>query len=472
MIYFLLISLLILFIISFFINEENIIAPGVVFSFGFLVQAIIAVIYAKRWELGLHLNTYLALTLGIAEFIIVSFIVHLIYNYIRNKKANKKGIGVHGSNKQLQEISAKIKFIKVNKLLEILYLIFMLIVSGIYLYFVVKRVNGSFDSISSIFAAMFKFDNFSKFSDEPISLPFLITNLQKLVVVSGYWFIYVVINNYSCNKKINIVEILIIIVSLASSLLCGSRTESFMIIFSAVTIFIILIQKKKNKNNVLTLKLIRNIVIVGCVFLAIFYFSAQIWGRVSKNDKVYYFAIYCGAQVKNLDIFLQEKNAYVKKSSLWGSQTFYSIIQTLGKKIGFNGFEDYKLDLPFRSVNNLDLGNVYTTFYPYIYDFGYIGEFILVLIMAIISQVVFEFTKDTKTKECPSLSILTYSNIVNCLILSFFSNKFYENIISISMLKNIVFWWLFSLFLCKINYKETFKKVKKIIIDKLTINCQ
>ena len=47
MIYFLLISLLILFIISFFINEENIIAPGVVFSFGFLVQAIIAVIYAK-----------------------------------------------------------------------------------------------------------------------------------------------------------------------------------------------------------------------------------------------------------------------------------------------------------------------------------------------------------------------------------------------------------------------------------------
>ena len=146
--------------------------------------------------------------------------------------------------------------------------------------------------------------------------------------------------------------------------------------------------------------------------------------------------------------------------------------KTLGKKIGFNGFEDYKLDLPFRSVNNLDLGNVYTTFYPYIYDFGYIGEFILVLIMAIISQVVFEFTKDTKTMECPSLSILTYSNIVNCLILSFFSNKFYENIISISMLKNIVFWWLFSLFLCKINYKETFKKVKKIIIDKLTINCQ
>lgn len=462
MVYLLLIILLVLFIVSFFINKKNIVAPAFIFSFGFVMQAIFVVFYAKKWELGLHLNTFLVIVLGVAEFVIISYIVHLVCNSIRKRK-NKNELEEKKQDKSLENIESKVEYLKINIILEILYLIFMLIISGVYLYFIVKSVNGSFETISTIFEAMSKYDNLSKFSAETVSLPFIITNLEELVIASGYWFIYVVINNFLSNKKINIIEILIIVVSIVSSMLNGSRTIAFMIMFAAITMFIILMQKKKNKNNILTLKLVKNIVILGCVFIAIFYFSAQAWGRVSKEDKMYYFAIYCGAQVKNLDIFLQEKD-YVKNSAIWGSQTFYSIIQTLGQKIGFSDFQDYRLDLPFRNVNGLNLGNVYTTFYPYIYDFGYIGEFILVLIMAVISQIAYEFAKNTKLKKSPRLSILIYSNIVNCLILSFFSNKFYENIISMAMFKKIVFWTILNLIFCKINYEEILKEkiIKKI----------
>lgn len=456
MIYLLLLVLGVLCVTSFFIFKKDIIAPSFIFSLGFTIASFFAVIYAKKWELGLHLNTFLVISLGVAEFIVVSYIVKLVFKKINEKKV--KG------NIQSSCSKNESGYINVNKIMECLYLIFILLISGAYLYYIVKSVDGSFSSIMTIFDAMSKYDKLLKFSEQSISLPFIITNLELLVIASGYWFIYVAINNYLYTKKINIIEILIIIASIVSSMLSGSRTIAFMILFAAITIFVMLMQKKKNNNNIFTLKMVRNIVILGCIFIAVFYFSAMAWGRVAKNDKMYYFAIYCGAEIKNLDIFLQED--LKKNNEIWGSQTFYSVIQTLGKKVKIKSIHDYKLDLPFRNINGLNLGNVYTTFYPYIYDFGYIGEFLLVLIMAIISQVIYELTKNAKTNTHPLLSVLVYSNIINCLILSFFSNKFYENIISIEMIKKVIFWILLNLTFCEIDWKKIYIRLKENMYKK------
>lgn len=453
MVYVLFIIILLLFILSFIINEKSIIAPAFVFSLGFIFQAIWVVCYARKWELGMHLNTFLVIALGIAEFIAVCYITHVLFNYI-NKKRNTSC-----EQEKNIECKEKIKFIKINNILEVLYLIFIVIVSICYLYFVVKSVNGSFTSISKIMEAISKHDNLSKFSEQSVNIPFIITNLEELVMASGYWFIYVAINNFLANKKINLVEILIVITTVISSMLNGSRTTAFMIMFSAIVIFIILLQKKKNNRNVISFHLLRNIAIIGCVFIVIFYTSAQIWGRADKNDKMYYFAIYCGAEVKNLDLFLQEKE-YVKNSDIWGSQTFYSVIQTFGKKVAVNSFQDYKLDLPFRNVNGLNLGNVYTTFYPYIYDFGYFGEFVLVLLMAAISQFVYEMVCKNKLKNRPQILILIYSSIFNCLVLSFFSNKFYENIFSMKIGKHIIFWLVLNFIFCKLDYNKIMRRIK------------
>lgn len=448
MIYLLLLILIVLCVTSFFVFKKDIISPSFIFSLGFTIASVFAVIYAKKWELGLHLNTFLVILLGVAEFLVVSYAVHLVFKKINEKKVKE--------NFQSSCEKNEGGYIKINRTNECLYLILILIISSVYLYYIVKSVDGSF---TAIFEAMSKYDNLLKFSEQSISLPFLITNLELLVIASGYWFIYVVMNNYLYTKKVNIVEIFIIIVSIVSSMLSGSRTIAFMILFAAITIFIVLMQKKKNNNNIFTLKLVRNIIILGCIFITVFYISAMAWGRVAKDDKMYYFAIYCGAEIKNLDIFLQE--GFIKNDNIWGSQTFYSIIQTLAKKVKIDNVQDYKLDLPFRNINGLNLGNVYTTFYPYIYDFGYIGEFWLVLIMATISQVIYELAKNTKQKNYPSLSILVYSNIVNCLILSFFSNKFYENIIAMDMIKKVIFWIILNLVFCEIDWKKIYMNLKE-----------
>ena len=151
-------------------------------------------------------------------------------------------------------------------------------------------------------------------------------------------------------------------------------------------------------------------------------------------------------------MFLQEDHS--KNNEIWGSQTFVSIIRWLGPKFGIENYY-YQLDLPFRRINGFSLGNVYTTFYPYIYDFGYLGEICLVVLMAIIVQCVYEICKRTKLKNSPSIPILLYGYMYSSIVLSFFSNKFYENTFTRNALIVIpVSWIVYEIFFCKIVFNK------------------
>ena len=92
---------------------------------------------------------------------------------------------------------------------------------------------------------------------------------------------------------------------------------------------------------------------------------------------MYYLAFYCGAEIKNLDIFL---NSTKTKPAIWGEQTFVNLVKAIGRFF-ISGFDQYYLINPYQSVNGYYLGNVYTTFKAYIHDFGYIGMIILIIIM-------------------------------------------------------------------------------------------
>ena len=434
MIYLLFIVLAIMLIILFKINKYDITSPAIVFIFGFVFQAAWAMAYAEKWELGLHLNTFLTITLGTLEFAVVC----LLIKYIFSKKKKK-------------EEPAHLDIIKIANWKEIIYLVCISGFTVLYLYLVVKAVDGSFNSLSSISDAIAKFDKYSKFTDsfEVVRMPFLVSNIRTAIIASGYWFGYVILNNFIVNKKVKVLEVIIYIVTMILSVLSGSRTPAFMMIVALIAYFVILKAKNNNYKTNIDFKVIRNIAIIGVVFVATFVSFGNLLGRNVQTKPVDYLAIYIGAEVKNLDLFLQEKDTYAK-NEIFASQTLKPLVETYGKKIGFKGYKEYRLDLPFRSVKGNNLGNVYTTFYPYVYDFGYLGVAIFVFIMAAISQVVYEFIRRTNMKLTPQISILMYGIIFGCLLLSFFSNKFYETITNLNFIKSIVTWLLCNLFFVKL----------------------
>ena len=108
MIYLLAILLLLIFVGSIFANKEDLTAPAIKVSFGFVFQIFWVVLYHKAWRLDIHLNTFLVLFLGVLEFFLVTMLVKFIANKIKPRKKDDKPF-------EMQEI-------KTNKVFEYIYL--------------------------------------------------------------------------------------------------------------------------------------------------------------------------------------------------------------------------------------------------------------------------------------------------------------------------------------------------------------
>lgn len=425
-------------------NGRDILSPDFIFTLSFILLVSGAIPYQKLWNLDLHYNTFLVIVLGILEFYIVGLFI---------RKSVNKNINIK-----------KLEYCNVERYKDILFLIILIVVNILYINNIIKIVNGSLGNFSQISNYIATYNNLSKFTNQTVQLSSIISNMKIVVKAGSYWYLYVLINNYIVTNKFDKTKLVIVIVYFISTILSGGRNGAFDMLLATIFLFIFL---KSRNNGILpkiNFKLVRNIGILAILFLYLFTNSmTTLIGRNMEdynNNKLYYLSIYCGAELKNLDSFLQEKENYKKKTEIWGGQTFFQL-NNIRNKLSTNKYEPYQLDLPFRTVNGLDLGNVYTTFYAYIYDFGYWGEFFCVLIMAIISQLIYEKSKKVALLDKPRISILIYSYMFSSLLLSFFSNKFYENNINFTIIKMIIIWLLFNWFFGKLKIKYDGKEILK-----------
>ena len=427
MIYILFLSLIIVFFIAYVINKKDIFAPACIFIGSFIFSAFWACLYANEWELqDMHINTFLVILLGCIDFLIFTVITSII--------KNRKKTFINDN---------KLQIIKIQNFWKILILVICIITvlwtAISLLKFTGLRWNKIFDAIN-----LYKEDN--TFSNvEGLQFPKVLKGLRITVSALGYYFIYVSINNYLVKREIDFKNLLIVFLTMISSIESGGRSTLINQILVAIMIYVILLRKKNGKFRVIKFKQMIKIFLLGVIILLCFQKSLVLMGRKTYSTPVYYIAYYCGAEIKNLDLYLQ--NRY-NSNNIVGSQTFINLIRWFGKKIGYENYY-YTLDLPFRSVGNLNLGNVYTTFYAYIYDFGYFGEFILVALMAFMAQSFYI----RANKKNNYMYVLIYAYMFSGISMSFFSNRFYEQIFNLNFVYFVILWYLMNYFLVKVKLK-------------------
>lgn len=435
MIYILLVLLLIILALNFLLNNNDIIAPAVLFSFSFTIAVIFASFYVVKWQLNMHVNTFFVIFLGVLEFSIVSLIVKWIFSiFDRNQQFNEW---------HPHEISiSSIKLVSVI-LFEILTIFYSI-------YSVVKLYNGSMFHFTD---AVSQYRNQNLFSTEIVSLPRSVGYVRLVVEASGYWFGYILINNYYLSKKINVKLVVIVLLSGISSYIMGGRNGIITLLIMLICFWFIISNKEKHFAKTVRFKTLLKLVVIGIIALSSFESLAFLIGRggYDNTNGLDYLAIYIGAPIKNLDTFLMRS---FNREIGYDSQTFIHLVNTIGVKLGLVK-RPIKLDLPFQSVWGFSLGNVYTTFYSFIYDFGYKGVGVLIFIMGVLSQVSYELVKRSKKYFSPAISSLIYAFIGNTLIMSFFSNKFYEQIFDPAFFKMVVVWFLLEVFFRRINYMKT-----------------
>lgn len=358
--------------------------------------------------------------------------------------------------------SENIQSIKVSSKLR--YLIFGLSLVWLYEYrnsvaHLVNNVYGGYDDLSDMID---KFQNYGKFLSPYVSVTSsynsIFLSATPLFFAICYFIIYLTVHNYIATKKVELVNVLIILSLIGYYMLSGSRSPIFRAITFAIFIFIYYKIKDRNSNFKLDfkflLKIVPVIVLIGAGFLSLLSVIGRDVDFTESGVDGHIFA-YTAAPIVNLNNYLRDTYVY-DPNNLFGEQTLSGIYNYL---YGVTGNSDYRVlsiaeFLPFTvSDNGIWLGNVYTTFYMFMHDNGLLGVVIFSTIMFIYYIFTYSGIMSISKSNNLSLKVVLYAYLFNDLIMLPFSNRFYESVATTFFVKFLVALFVVKFLFSKIKIK-------------------
>ena len=437
----LIVLLLLLSIFEYKINNNEIASPPVLFLVPFVVASIVAALRSSEWQFSLHYYTFAVVLIGCISFCIGDFLAKKIK--IDNKK-NEDPKGYRIDNWKL-----------------VLFAVF----SAICFLWKIKCIKsfGSIHGYNTLSSAIGYLNHLAKFTtEEYIKYPRILSLCLQLITASGFiWACLLAI--LLANKKKEVTNLLLIIINFAiclvGSMTSGGRGGAVQLIIAFLCIYLLMYRKLNRDAKRTPLKVILMIAIILFITGYGFISVINVIGRKEIHMIGKYLANYIGAQIYNLDLYL---NTNFKSSIIFGQETFQPIVIVISKILNITDWSNYNLDLPFVFVNSkslglINIGNVYTTFYAYMHDFGMAGVIFLPFIIGFISRLVYKIIKNDENSQRVTISLLLYSNITYALVFSYFSNKFFELIITPNMLKRIFLYYVILYYLYKVKLSKYHK---------------
>lgn len=426
-----LIGLTVLLIVAFFVNNRDFMAPAVLFTASFFIASFVALAYSTRWDLQPDKLTIKVILLGGAEFVIVCMIIHVIITVTLSRHQNR----VQNYREEIG-YSWKWNVLILAQLFGIAYTIQSL-----------RTLGGG-----SLSQAIYYYRLQSIFGDQAVYLPKLVAFFKYFSMAAGIYALYEIAKRYIFGHQVFTKGLIVFVLAGSNTLLLGARTELVNMIIGGIVCSYFIFRLKHNWKIKGNFKIVLLAALIGLALVLTFKSTAQLLGRTISISTSDYLAQYVGAEIKNLDLFIRS-GRFPSQSSIWGSQTFINIIPTVSDVFHLS-LPQYRLDLPYQMVNGFDLGNVYSIYYPFLYDFGFRGVIVCVAGVATISQVCYESVKSANIYSHVPYSYMIYGYIASTLILSFFSNKFFELLFSKSFIYMIIVWTFLNLFFYRSKWQK------------------
>lgn len=399
------------------------ISPPFLFSLGFAACALFTLLFSERWQYSMSGTVFLVVGGSVLVFCLVSYVMSLPGRHEETRAGQKEADWLLPNHR-----GALVAFV----LLEAAVLVWS-----------VYQISVSFPA-SSIAGSIGRFNSVVKFTDAGANVyGFPLKQLVSASGVLGYVFGLLLAQALVFKKADPLLCLIGLMLAASIEVVNASRTMAVGFFFSTAIAYLLLRRIRDGRFPEIRMRTVACIAILLAVFLATFPLVAQVvQGRITSSDHTTYMSAYIGAQIPNLDTFIQS-GMHEAKRSIWGYMTFRNSIRWVGMHFGIPEFV-YQYDLPFNQINGYATGNVYTTFYAFIYDFGYLGCFVLTVLMAAISWLVYRQARKADGGPFHSMWIIIYSIVAYALLLSFFSNKFYEGFFCIPMLNRLLY--LFAIY--------------------------
>lgn len=408
--------------INFKISGLDLFNPAVVVSGVFAIFSFLCCL--ANIFIGIDINnitTIITICTGIFIFTIINYVRPCNYEkfIIENqKKYSTLSIGIIG------------------------YIGILIIIAAIYVnYSYIMAVAAAYGVGSDFFESMVKYKIITTFhtTDNLVPSPWYRGLLNVMAASWAYFCIYLFMQNKILNNDYSVLYGLSILLYIVYSLMGGARSETFRII-TAIMFMWYLFSRSSRKERFNTKFVLRRLVIiisiVSFLFIVFVYAVGRSQADMDFEAVIMAMFIYAGAPIFNLDIFLD--NPWKATNGIWGEMTFIRLINWLGVKFDIPSWR-YELDLPFLSYQNYGLGNVYTTFYAFLYDFGYVGVIVLTGVMALVCAFIYNRVKHANVLSNKiSFTAICYAYLVNDIIMLPFSNRFYENVGNVSALYKVL----------------------------------
>jgi len=446
MIYLLILTTLIFLILNFLLAKKDYMHPAVIFHGMFLLYELMCLLGEEAYAVTLHVGSLSVISLGFCAMTTANLISHDV-----------------GKRKEL--CISELKAIKVPRI-YLIALIIMQVVSILYFCKYLGNLSTAYygTSDSTMSESIELYDTLTKFlRDEynelavPIPMAYRITN--PLCAGAEYIVLYIMVNNFLVKKKVDPLMIMILGLMCIRIIMNGSRSP-LLRIFTFIFLLLYVLSMKSGRIRRGDMKFFRKLIIAAFGFVALMFMVLIIMGRTTRfTGIVDHLFVYFGAPIVNLDTFIESYRvkllAPLERGALIGAQTFKNLYFYLYKLFKIRGFSDIEeIELFAFSSNNREIGNVYTMFYKIIYDFGFLGVVPLTLIMGIYYCETYRKIMSEKSDKIIDLRLLIYAYLFNDIVMSAFSNRFYETIFDAPFIKFIIVVILLDIFPVEMRFRH------------------
>lgn len=415
--YLLLVLLITLFLISYCFCGRDFFAPSTVQILVFGISTLMSCFLLADFSYELHSITVWLIFSTLALGTFIGIIVHQFFRVV--------------SIPELPRASSR-----VSPITNYTHLFVLVFVCWTILWQIIEiaRIAGTAGTINQIMHTFHTLNAYS--TDIEGRLPFVLRLSLHIVYILMIIHCFNLIRFFSVlSTQKKVLNITIVILCIVSGLLTGGRGSMMMGLFACAIIYHLVRIQRLGKYKTYSLGFILRIIVIGITAIFLFYIFSTVVGRRNSLGLFDYVKLYVGTHIINLDIYLQNPPP---PSNIWGKYTFFGLITNL-REFGLLNIEPYLGHLEFHYVDGVALGNVYTFIRIYHYDFGIVGIYVLHSLMMLIYSVFYEYVKRRKG----NISILVFGLAYYGVILSFFSERFFSTIITLSFAEKMFFLVLF-----------------------------
>lgn len=305
------------------------------------------------------------------------------------------------------------------------------------------RVGISYINLSDMIG---KYRTFYLLKDE--LLPFPVRVSIRMLKMLAYIMLYIFVNNITIEKSIkNLKSLFVVIIYIFVIMLQGSRTALIYTMLAFVTLYVLLYQKRKG----LLIKRLTTLIKIMLFAVIVLLFFSYIRGFVGRTHTwslieyvTYYFGIpMCAFQI-NLELFPNPKYNFGML------ETFTSLLSSLSRYISSINVPE----IGFTFYKGKSLGNIYTAFRKFYYDFGLLG----VSLFSMVESLLFTrmYIKLCSMKKMNILVCIMYIYLIPEFYLMYYDDHFFSVSLSPGILIDILslLMWFVMIFKIKVIVKR------------------